>query len=156
MPDLDPLTAEDAAYMIKARLREAVRMAGGGSFVAGKIGLSAAHLSKVQSPHYAEQIRPDFLPVIERMAGSPVVTEGFAEAQGYRLALDLAGEGTAGLQDLARLVRQTSSLTSTYTEALSDLDIDAHERRQLIPLFEEAIRELNGQLAKLYAAGGGR
>ena len=150
MTEMGPRTAEDAALVVKARLREAVRLAGGPSFVAKKVGLSTGHMTKVTSPQYEEQIQPGLIPLIEDMAGSPVVTEGFAEMQGYRLLHGGIGQsGAATLKDLSRIINQSGDFLSTFSEALADQIIDAHERRTLNASVESLIGELRAVQAKI-------
>ena len=154
MAETVPLSAEDAAYMIKARLRDAVRLAGGGTFVAAKLGLSPGFLSKVQSPQYSEQIQPGLIPVIEAMAGSPIVTEGLAEAQGFRLVQGgAAAAGIATLEDLTRVIGQSGDFLTTFSDALADRVIDAHEQRELHTKIEDLIASLRGVQGKIRGAG---
>lgn len=154
MPEFDPMTPGDIGFVIKARVREAVRLGGGGTFISGKIGISVAHLSKVASPQYPDQLRPDLIPLIEREARSPVVTEALADMQGYRLVQGAKGQdGIATLDDLARLISTSGDFMSSFSSALADRVVDAHERRVLNKGMENLICELRKVQEKINGGG---
>ena len=58
---------EKLTYELKAAVRRAVTLAGGGTFVAADLGLSPAMLSKVQSAQYEEQLRLSLVPDLEAL-----------------------------------------------------------------------------------------
>ena len=146
---------EKLAYELKAAVRRAVTLAGGGTFVAADLGLSAAMLSKVQSAQYEEQLRHSLVPDLEALAGSPVITEWLARQQGYRLVrIDETDRGlSATLADLTRILEQTGDFNTAFSGALADEIIDAHERRELNARIESVCAAFRCVQDKINGAG---
>lgn len=138
------------SYRLKAAVRRTIDQAGGVSFVSEDLDVSAGYLSKCHSSHYPEQLRLDLVPRLEALAVSPIITETLADLQGYRTIRGAgAADGAATLADLARILSQVGSFSTSFATALEDRLIDAHERREINRRVEDLIRELRGVQAKV-------
>lgn len=145
---------DDARQIVKSALRRAAKLGGGAVGLSIDLGLSEAHLSNCQNPHRREMIGAHHALVIDGLIGSPVLLNAMARELDYMLVrLDRDNSGRPCLQDLLRLVGDSSGLSQTLGEALADDIIDANEAVQLDTQIEAFIRSLRTLQDKVKAGG---
>tara|TARA_R110001632_G_scaffold81454_4_gene181366 strand:+ start:764 stop:1222 length:459 start_codon:yes stop_codon:yes gene_type:complete len=146
----EPITAAAAGYAVKAALRRAVKVLGGGAALSQDLEISESYLSKLQGPHYPEMLRADTALVIDSMVGAPLILDAQARLLGYVLVKGSATDaGQPDLTDLLRLVGSSSDLSQTLGKALEDNIVDANESRTMHLKIENMVRCLRDLQGKL-------
>ena len=136
---------------IKAAVRRALNLAGGGECF--------SHATRVDAPRlcrYASQNDPQHMPVdvvleLDREAGSPVIVGQLAALLGYQLVHSKSDPRPVDGALAARLARETSEVTITLIEALNDGAISPRERNVLLKEITEAQAALHDLSARLQA-----
>lgn len=149
-------TSDADRVKLKRAFHLLVELAGGVSLAENVTRVRAAALSKFGSLS-DEQFAPiDVVLDLERSVGSPVVTNLLAEMQGYRTARGPAasGAGAPGLEDLARLVRESADVTTAFAAAAIDGRFDPHEVREINREIEENIVALRDLQSRIQGAAG--
>ena len=141
---------ESISYALKSATRRLVKLSGGAVAVADELAVSAGHLSRQQSPQYEDLLRLDQVVRLEAIAGVPAITEIMAAANGYRLVKsDDADEAPLTLDDLTRFLGRSGEFGTTFSGALADKVVDAHEGRQLNAQIEALVKELRAVQGKI-------
>lgn len=142
-------------YALKAAVRHALTLAGGGDRFALVTRVNGPALSK-----YADACGDQFMPLdvavdLDRDIGAQVVAEALAAAHGYRLTpADPATNGAPNLADVAKIMRESCDVADALTAALADGRIGPAEARAIDREIEEAIAVLRGLQARVRIAGG--
>ncbi|WP_313613436.1 hypothetical protein [Agrobacterium sp.] len=134
-------TTQEERRDLKATVGRLLRQVGA-SNVAKESRVGEAHLSRYVSPREKDFMPLDVLADVERIAGYPLVTEFMAELNGYRLVASEAEVDAPDMEDVSRLADTKGKLLSALITSFLDGKIDAHERRALLPLLDDAIAQM--------------
>lgn len=123
---------------LKAAIRRALDLAGGGDSFANATRVDAPRLSRYASANAAEHMPLDVALDLDLDIGRPVVLAALAAQQGCSV---VPGPAVAGPPDAAlgaALLRETAEVAAALMEALADGAIDRAERRRLLKEIDEA------------------
>ncbi|MGO6998995.1 phage regulatory CII family protein [Rhizobium leguminosarum] len=139
--------ATDAAYML----------GGGVTAFPDLTRVNVSTLSKYASfnDEYRESLIPcDVAIEADRRAQSPVILTAMARLLGYRLVRDDEAElrQPATLSDVMKTYSESADVIREANKALADGEIDAADRKAVLPEIDEAIRALQ-QLRDGFARG---
>lgn len=118
------------------------------------VPLSRMKTTSALSRYHMQQEEDHFIPVdvlfdLERVAGTPLLTELLCKLHGFRM-LPIEAETAADAVHIesrrTNIADAISELSLTIKRALADRVIDARERRDILRLGEEAIREIRDLL----------
>lgn len=140
-------------FALKAAVRHALAIAGGGERFAAVTRVNAPALSK-----YGDALGEAFMPLdvavdLDREIGAPVIAEALAAAHGYRLSpADPAAAGAPNFADVAKIMRESCDVADALTDALADGRIGPNEARTIDREIEESIAVLRGLQARVRSA----
>ena len=133
MPDTMRNTTPQERLALKAAVRRAVKLAGGGANAQHATRVAEPALSKYSSSgEPAHHCPVDIALDLDREAGAPVILSALAELQGFSLVRGRGAEAAAfSLADVAPIASSFAATLEAVTAALADGRLDAAERRAL-------------------------
>ncbi|WP_019997293.1 hypothetical protein [Aureimonas ureilytica] len=158
MMDLRKSTG-DMRLALKAAVRRAVALAGGGRSVENATRVSHSVLSRYGLPEHTDQHCPlDVAIDLDLEAGQPVILAALAEMQGYDIVRrePVAPSDTPWCAKISAMVQQDGRVTSTLLEAIADGQISPAEARCIIPELEREIELLRRVRERVIAESGVR
>lgn len=161
MRDLRKSTGDDR-LALKAAVRRAVTLAGGGDSVTYATRVDASSLSRYGSPkaeHEKTHCPIDVALDLDREAGEAVITGAMAKALGFELLPMVPAEvsGVPWETKLCRLGQVRGEFYGVMGEALADGHLDAAEAGRIDAKIEEEIaqlRKIQARIRKEGEAGG--
>ena len=129
---------------LKAAVRRAAKMAGGGASVQHALRVGEADLSRYGSPEHAARHCPiDVALDLDREAGAPVIVAALAGLLGYRLVL-VDAEPAQGVtpDDISAVTVETAEAVKALCDRLGKGPASAADKAAIHKEIEEAVAAL--------------
>ncbi|MCM2396210.1 hypothetical protein NBH19_08975 [Rhizobium sp. S95] len=145
-------TNEHERRDLKAICNRALRQVGASNFV-NDTRVSEGHLSRYGGLADVDYMPIDVVADLERVVGYPLVSEHLAGLSGFALVPVSGSARTPDMEDVARLATTKGALVSAFIKALLDSRFDAHEVRELLPVLDDAIAQMQDLRRGLQGVG---
>jgi hypothetical protein len=126
---------------IKTVCSRAIRQVGAANFV-HDTRVSEGQLSKYGALADVDYMPVDVLADLERVIGYPLVSEFLAGLAGYVLTPVDSVADAPNLSDVGLLQETKGKLITMMIKALLDGHLDPHEKREILPVLDNAIAQL--------------
>jgi len=148
-------TTEAERLALKAAVRRALRMSGGGASVQHATRVGEAELSRYAGAEHADRHCPlDVALDLDREAGVPVILAALAAAEGYGLAPLAQAPGAVKLSDIPAITDPVAVAVRRLAEALADGAVSGKESADIVAAVDTALKPLLDLRAR--AEGGAR
>lgn len=145
-------TSDQTRLSLKAAVRHALKLAGGGDSFQNATRVNAGTLSKYASPEWVDYHIPlDVALDLDLDASEPVCVRALAAAQGYDLVAQVKSSGAqcaSPLSSLGGLAREHADLINAICVGAADGEITEAERRDI----RKEAHELQSEISRLLAA----
>ncbi|WP_062233117.1 hypothetical protein [Aureimonas sp. N4] len=149
----------DMRLALKAAVRRAISLSGGGRSVENSTRVSHSVLSRYGLPEHPDQHCPlDVAVDLDLEAGQPIILAALAEALGYDIVRrePVAPSDMPWCAKISMMVQQDGRVTSAILDAVADGEISAAEARCIVPELEREIDLLRRVRDRVIAESGVR
>ncbi|MUZ65313.1 hypothetical protein [Agrobacterium vitis] len=136
-------TTEERRKDIKTVCARAIRQVGAANFE-HDTRVGTAQLSKYGAPVDVNYMPVDIVADLEAVIGYPLISEFLAGLAGYVLVPTDASADAPDLSDIGLLQETKGKLIALMIKSLLDGHWDRHERREILPVLDAAIAQLQG------------
>lgn len=154
MSDLRKSTGS-ARLSLKAAVRRAIALAGGGRSVEHATRVSHSVLSRYGSPSYPEhQCALDVALDLDLEAGQPIILAALAEAEQHKiepLRVSADVDDMPWCSEVAKIATMAGAVQSEIATALIDERFDAREEACIVEKIDDAIASLRATKARIRA-----